>query len=232
MRQQGCLPVETCRTLASDPLPHNSALTRRQPKDRQERLRRTGSSDWSFGSAPSRGFLAVDLITIKHEGEGGVGRHYSSSTRGVCWGHTFTSSVLQDPYQGPAGSVATRSQADQWPPESTRSSPPARRSPTSLGAMAGYELYGSTGPTKPQSSGFLVAKFWFIVACFSLSSVSGLGKCDGDRVGRDRGLRKGVQDSELATCSTSGYGEVQRCRWKHVSWQMRFAAVSGLPRRA
>ena len=98
MQQQGCLPVETCRTLASDPLSHNSALTRRQPKDRQERLRRTGSSDWSFGSAPSRGFLAVDLITIKHEGEGGVGRHYSSSTRGVCWGHTFTSSVLQDPY--------------------------------------------------------------------------------------------------------------------------------------
>ena len=94
MQQQGCLPVgrhQTCRTLASDPLPHNSALTRRQPKD------------GLFGSAPSRGFLAVDLITIKHEGERieGVGRHYSSSTRGVCWGHTFTSSALVSPGQDP-----------------------------------------------------------------------------------------------------------------------------------
>ena len=33
-------------------------------------------------------------------------------------------------------SVAIRSQTDQWPPESTRSPPPARRSLASLGTMA------------------------------------------------------------------------------------------------
>ncbi len=32
-QRQGCLPVETCRTLASDPLPNNSALTRCQPNE-------------------------------------------------------------------------------------------------------------------------------------------------------------------------------------------------------
>lgn len=143
MQQQGCLPVgrhQTCRTLASDPLPHNSALTRRQPKD------------GLFGSAPSRGFLAVDLITIKHEGERieGVGRHYSSSTRGVCWGHTFTSSALvspgQDPYlQGrirwircdpfPDSRMATREYPKLTPSE-------ALSNLVGDSIMAGYEFSG------------------------------------------------------------------------------------------
>lgn len=88
MQQQGLLPVgrhQTCRALANDPVPHNNALVRRLP------------------GAPEGGFLAVDLLTIEHHGERieGIGRHYSSSTKGVFWGHTFTSSALVSPDQDP-----------------------------------------------------------------------------------------------------------------------------------
>lgn len=53
--------------------------------------------------APKGGYLAVDLLTVKHPGENiqGVGRVYSSSDKGVVWGHSFVSSALvfkdQDP---------------------------------------------------------------------------------------------------------------------------------------
>lgn len=54
-------------------------------------------------SAPQGYFLAVDLLTIHHEGEHieGDGRYYSSSKRGMFWGHTFTSSALVAPGEDP-----------------------------------------------------------------------------------------------------------------------------------
>lgn len=89
MAEKGLLPYGksySCQLLAADPMPHQHALARRLPE------------------APAGGYLAVDLLTVKHEGSciEGVGRHYSSSSKSVDWGHTLTSSALvfagKDPY--------------------------------------------------------------------------------------------------------------------------------------
>lgn len=89
MAEQGLLPVSqqhACRLLARNPAPYQSALARRLP------------------DAPEGWFLAVDLLTVRHEGNSveGVGRQFDSSRKAVSWGHTFTSSALvafgQDPY--------------------------------------------------------------------------------------------------------------------------------------
>ena len=88
MSSKGLLPVgrhHTCRLLARDPAPHQHALARRLPP------------------APPGFFLAGDLVTIQHEGPRieGVGRHYSSASKGMFWGHTFTSSALVAPGEDP-----------------------------------------------------------------------------------------------------------------------------------
>lgn len=88
MSEGGLLPVgrhQTCRLLAHNPVPHEHALAQRLP------------------AAPVGFFLAGDLVTIQHEGERieGVGRHYSSASKGMFWGHTFTSSALVAPGEDP-----------------------------------------------------------------------------------------------------------------------------------
>lgn len=84
MSNKGLLPFgrrHACRLLARDPIPHRHALTKRLPQ------------------APKGRFLAVDLLSIKHDGTciEGIGRHYSSSDKGMFWGHTFTSCALLAP---------------------------------------------------------------------------------------------------------------------------------------
>lgn len=89
MSEKGFLPYGksySCQLLAADKVPHQQALTRRLPK------------------APKGGYLAIDLLTVPHEGFRieGVERHYSSSSKGLFWGHVLTSSALvyleKDPY--------------------------------------------------------------------------------------------------------------------------------------
>lgn len=88
MSERGLLPfskAHACRLLRQDPVPHQHALVRRLPH------------------APTGAFLAVDLLTIKHEGSRieGVGRCYDSSSKGVFWGHTLVSSALVMPGAAP-----------------------------------------------------------------------------------------------------------------------------------
>lgn len=89
MVEKGLLPYGKsygCQLLAADQAPHQHALARRLP------------------GAPAGGYLAVDLLTLPHEGLAmeGIGRHYSSSRKGIFWGHMLTSSALvfpgEDPY--------------------------------------------------------------------------------------------------------------------------------------
>lgn len=89
MAERGLLPYGksySCQLLAADLRPHQHALARRLPE------------------APAGGYLAVDLLTVQHEGSciEGVGRHYSSSSKSVLWGHMLTSCALvfkdEDPY--------------------------------------------------------------------------------------------------------------------------------------
>lgn len=88
MSSKGLLPYShgyCAQLLAGDPKPYQRSLPRR------------------LQEAPRGGYLAVDLVTVKHPGERiqGVGRVYSSSDNGVVWGHSFVSSALvfqnQDP---------------------------------------------------------------------------------------------------------------------------------------
>ncbi len=88
MSQQKILPfshTHSADLFAQDPQPHHSGFTRR------------------LKSAPAGGILAVDLLTVKHEGASiqGVGRIYSSTDNGVVWGHAFVSSALVYPDQDP-----------------------------------------------------------------------------------------------------------------------------------
>lgn len=73
------------RLLARAPAPFDHALDRRLP------------------AAPQGFFLAGDLVTIQHEGPRieGVGRHYSSASKSMFWGHSFTSSALVAPGEDP-----------------------------------------------------------------------------------------------------------------------------------
>lgn len=88
MAERGILPVSkqyACRLLARDPAPHLHALDRRLP------------------AAPQNWLLAVDLLTVRHEGPRieGVGRQHDSTRKGMSWGHTFTSSALVTPGEDP-----------------------------------------------------------------------------------------------------------------------------------
>lgn len=88
MAERGFLPVSkqyACRLLAADPTPHQSALQRR------------------LSDAPNGWLLAVDLLTVRHEGPRieGVGRQHDSTRKDMSWGHTFTSSALVAPGQDP-----------------------------------------------------------------------------------------------------------------------------------
>lgn len=131
MHEQGHLPVgrhQTCRELARDPHPHQSALERRLP------------------AAPQGYFLAGDLLTVQHKGERveGVGRVYSSSKRGMFWGHTFTSSALvapgEDPYLLRCDPFPERRMATDAYPKLT----PTEALLNVVGdvVVAGYELAG------------------------------------------------------------------------------------------
>lgn len=84
MRQHQLLPfghTHSASLLAADPRPHRAGLSKRLQK------------------APQRGILAVDLVSVKHEGPSveGVGRVYSATDKGVVWGHAFVSSALVYP---------------------------------------------------------------------------------------------------------------------------------------
>ena len=88
MSQQQILPhshTHSADLLAQDPQPHRSGLARR------------------LKDAPAGGILAVDLLTVKHDGPAieGIGRVYSSTDNGVVWGHAFVSSALVYPDQDP-----------------------------------------------------------------------------------------------------------------------------------
>ena len=88
MKQHQLLPyshTHSADLLAGDPQPHRSGLTRH------------------LKQAPAGGILAVDLLTVKHEGASiqGVGRIYSSTDNGVVWGHAYLSSALVYPDQDP-----------------------------------------------------------------------------------------------------------------------------------
>ena len=88
MCQQQILPhshTHSADLLAGDPQPHRSGLAHR------------------LKQAPPGGILAVDLLTVKHEGASiqDVGRVYSSTDNGVVWGHAFVSSALVYPDQDP-----------------------------------------------------------------------------------------------------------------------------------
>lgn len=88
MSQQQLLPHShghSASLLAQETKPHQAGLARR------------------LRSASAGGILAVDLVSVKHEGAcvQGVGRVYSSSDNGMMWGHAFISSALVFPQQDP-----------------------------------------------------------------------------------------------------------------------------------
>ncbi len=79
MHTRGLLPYSlgySAHLLAQDPLPYQW----------QERLE----------AAPQDGYLAVDLVTVAHPGASveGAAQVYSSSDKGIIWGHSLLSSAL------------------------------------------------------------------------------------------------------------------------------------------
>lgn len=80
-----CSIRHASRLLARDPAPHQTSLVQR------------------LCAAPAGAVLAVDLVPVRHEGQGieGVGRVYSSSENGLVWGHAYLSSALVMPEQDP-----------------------------------------------------------------------------------------------------------------------------------
>jgi hypothetical protein len=131
MAEKGYLPYGksySCQLLATDEAPHQHALERRLP------------------GAPAGGYLAVDLLTVPHEGlvMQGIGRHYSSSDKGLFWGHVLTSSTLVYPDEDP---YLLRTDPFLNPEMSTAQYPsltPAEALLTVAGdvVVAGYELKG------------------------------------------------------------------------------------------
>lgn len=131
MAEKGLLSISrqyACRLLSLAPASHEHALGRRLP------------------DAPRGAFLAVDLLTVKHEGQQieGIGRQHDSSRKVISWGHTFVSSALVapqddphvlrcDPY--PSGRMATKRYPKLTPSEALLNV---------VGDMvtAGYELAG------------------------------------------------------------------------------------------
>lgn len=86
MKDRGLLPYShgySASLLAQEAKPYRAGLARR------------------LQQAPAGGILAVDLLTVKHEGTAvqGVGEVYSSSDNGMIWGHAFVSSALVFPHQ-------------------------------------------------------------------------------------------------------------------------------------
>lgn len=93
-------------------LSHSCRLMQKAPPDRWcERI----------NAAPAGGYLAVDFVKVKHEGNRieGVDRQYSS--QGVIWGHRLLSSGLvysdgRDPYLlALEGTVSRRHASEQYP---------------------------------------------------------------------------------------------------------------------
>lgn len=131
MNERGYLPYGksySCQLLAADEAPHQHALARRLP------------------GAPTGGYLAVDLLTVPHEGVSmeGIGRHYSSSQKGLFWGHMLTSCALVYPDKDP---YLLRTDPFLNPQMSTETYPSLTASEALLTVagdvvVAGYELKG------------------------------------------------------------------------------------------